>query len=129
MKGVFFVPDFAGLTAVQIRTLDRAGEVCGHTVSHPLLSTLSYDGQYAEILNNKAYLEDILGKPITCFAYPFGDYNTVTGYAVVDAGYLIAYNAWGGPTPLTNDLDRWHITRINVNGNASLADFIQSLEG
>ncbi len=40
-KVVFSLPNYAQLTASQIRTLDRAGEVCGHTVSHENLSTLS----------------------------------------------------------------------------------------
>ena len=127
-EGVFSLPNYTQLTASQIRTLDRAGEVCGHTVSHENLSTLDYDGQYYQIVENKKYLENILGNDVTCFAYPFGAYNGLTPYVVIEAGYLMAFDVSGGPQGLDNSLDRWHILRINVNGNGTLDDFISSLE-
>lgn len=127
-EGVFSLPNYAQLSASQIRTLDRAGEVCGHTVSHENLSTLSYDEQMYQITENKNYLETILGNEITCFAYPFGAYNGLTQYAVIEAGYLMAFDVSGGPQPLGSGVDRWHILRINVNGNGTLDDFIASLE-
>lgn len=127
-EGVFALPNYAQLTAGQIRTLDRAGEVCGHTVSHQNLSTLSYDEQYYEIVENKNYLQAILGNEITCFAYPFGAYNGLTPYVVIEAGYHLAFDVSGGPQPLDTSIDRWHIVRINVNGSGTLDDFIASLE-
>jgi uncharacterized protein YraI/peptidoglycan/xylan/chitin deacetylase (PgdA/CDA1 family) len=126
-EGVFSLPNYAELTAGQIRTLDRAGEVCGHTVSHENLSTLSYDEQYYQIVENKKYLETILGNEITCFAYPFGAYSGLTPYVAIEAGFLMAFNVTGGPQPLDGSIDRWHITRINVDGNGTLDDFIASL--
>jgi uncharacterized protein YgiM (DUF1202 family) len=127
-EGVFSLPNYAKLTASQIRTLDRAGEVCGHTVSHENLSTLDYDGQYYQIVENKKYLEKILGNEVTCFAYPFGAYNGLTPYVVIEAGYLMAFDVSGGPQALGSSIDRWHILRINVNGNGTLDDFIANLE-
>ncbi len=54
---------------------------------------------------------------ITCFAYPFGAFSGLTPYVVIEAGYLMAFNVSGGPQPLDTSIDRWHILRINVNGN------------
>lgn len=127
-EGIFSLPNYAELTASQIRTLDRAGEVCGHTVSHENLSTLSYDDQVYQIFENKKYLEDILGNKITCFAYPFGAYSGLTPYVVIEAGYLMAFNVNGGLQALDGSIDRWHIPRVNVSGNGTLDDFIASLE-
>ncbi len=127
-QGVFSLPDYAQLSPREIRTLDRAGEVCGHTVSHENLSTLTYDQQVYQIVENKKYLEKILGNQITCFAYPFGAFNGLTPYVVIEAGYLMAFNVDGGPQPLDGSIDRWHIRRVNVNGNGTLADFIASLQ-
>ncbi len=127
-QGIFSLPNYAQMTAEQIRTLDRAGEVCGHTVSHQNLSTLDYDGQYYEIVENRKFLEEILGHEITCFAYPYGAFSGLTPYVVIKAGYLMAFNISGGPQPLDTSINRWHILRINVNGNATLDDFIASLE-
>lgn len=126
-KGNFFLPDYAELTASQIRTLDRAGEVCGHTVNHPNLSTLSYDDQLYQIGENKKFLESVLGREITCFAYPFGAYSGATQFAVIESGFLLAFDVSGGPQPLDPTLDRWHILRINVSGAGTLDDFIASL--
>ncbi|MCA9860920.1 MAG: polysaccharide deacetylase family protein, partial [Thermomicrobiales bacterium] len=126
-EGVFSLPNYAQLTAGQIRTLDRAGEVCGHTVSHPNLSTMSYDEQLYEIAENKAFLESVLGNEITCFSYPFGAFDELTPYIVIEAGYLMAFDVAGGPQPLDRSMDRWHVYRINVNGYGTLDDFIASL--
>lgn len=127
-QGVFSLPNYAQMTASQIRTLDRAGEVCGHSVSHENLSTLSYEQQLYQVAENKKYLENILGNEITCFAYPFGAYNSLTPYVVIEAGYLMAFDVSGGPQPLDGTIDRWHILRINVNGYGTLDDFIASLQ-
>ncbi len=62
----------------------------------------------------------------TCFAYPFGAYNGMTQYAVIEAGILMAFDVTGGPQPLDRSIDRWHILRINVDGNGTLDDFIAS---
>lgn len=126
-EGVFSLPNYVQLTPEEIRTLDRAGEVCGHSVSHPNLSTLSYEEQLYEIGANKEFLEGILGNEITCFAYPFGAYNSMTKFAVIESGYLMAFDVSGGVQPLDSAVDRWHILRINVNGNGTLDDFIASL--
>jgi len=128
LEGVFSLPNYAELSPREIRTLDRAGEVCGHTVSHQNLSTLSYDEQVYQIVENKKYLEKILGNSVTCFAYPFGAYSGLTPYVVIEAGYLMAFDVSGGPQPLDSTIDRWHILRINVSGNGTLDDFIASLQ-
>lgn len=127
-EGVFALPNYAQMTPAQIRTLDRAGEVCGHSVNHENLSLLDYDEQLYEVAENKKFLESVLGNEVTCFAYPFGAYNALTPYVVIEAGYLLAFDVSGGPQPLDESIDRWHILRINVNGYGTLDDFIASLE-
>jgi len=112
----------------EIHTLDRAGEVCGHTVSHENLSTLSYNERVHQIVENKNYLEKILDNSVTCFAYPLGTCRGLTPYVVIEAGYLLAFDVSGGLQPLDSTIDRWHISRINVSGNAPLEDFIASLQ-
>ncbi len=128
-EGVFALPNYAELSPREIRTLDRAGEVCGHTVSHQNLSTLSYNERVHQIVENKNYLEKILDNSVTCFAYPLGTCRGLTPYVVIEAGYLLAFDVSGGLQPLDSTIDRWHISRINVSGNGTLDDFIASLQG
>jgi peptidoglycan/xylan/chitin deacetylase (PgdA/CDA1 family) len=57
-------------------------EVGAHTVTHPVLSAISADAQFAEIQRSKMQLEEILGSPVASFAYPFGSRSDYTGETV-----------------------------------------------
>lgn len=128
-RGVYFLPNFTALTADQIRELADSGEVCGHTVTHPFLDHLNYHGQYAEVANNKVWLEGIIGRSVTCFAYPFGAYNDVSRQVVADAGYQTAFNAWGGLAVISPSADPYHILRSEVYGHYDLNTFINLVMG
>lgn len=67
--------DEAGLTEEQLRTLGghRLATIGGHTVRHLSLATLDEDEARREMADNKAALEAVVEKPVTHFAYPFGD--------------------------------------------------------
>jgi peptidoglycan/xylan/chitin deacetylase (PgdA/CDA1 family) len=72
-------------------------EIGGHTVWHPLLSSLSLVDQKCEIEAGKAELESILGGRIRSFAYPFGgsaDYSAETAKVVYDSGFKSACANW-----------------------------------
>lgn len=126
-RGVYFVNNVSSVSADQIRYLDSTGEVCGHTATHMDLSQLSYEGQYEEIAGNKSWVEGILGKPMGCFAYPFGEYNEWTDTILADVGYKIAFDAWDNPAPL-DPSNRWHIERIEIYGETTLDEFIDRIE-
>ena len=83
-RPVFFWPNYAELSKEEMQYLASLGEACGHTVSHAALSQLSWEGQYAELAPNKAWIEEQLGYPIRCFAYPFGayEYSSQLGYKI-----------------------------------------------
>lgn len=49
-----------------------------HTHTHPRLSELNDDNQTNEIDESKKILEDITGKPVIVFAYPFGRQIDIT---------------------------------------------------
>jgi peptidoglycan/xylan/chitin deacetylase (PgdA/CDA1 family) len=60
----------------EIRELQRHGIVFGaHTCTHPDLTRLGADQVEEEVRDSKAVIEDALGLPVTCFAYPFGRYD------------------------------------------------------
>lgn len=61
------------MSSNQVRQLAQAGmDVGAHTVSHPILLTLSKGEAIAEIAGSKRALEDIIGRPVHTFAYPNG---------------------------------------------------------
>lgn len=121
-KGTYVLPSYAELTPEEIYDLNQSGEVCGHSASHPFLDQLSYDAQWYEIVENKAWLDSITGVSTTCFAYPFGAFNETTTQIVIDAGFQIAFHAWDG-VQYFDYMDRWHITRIEVSGEWDVSVF------
>lgn len=82
----FFIPDeklWEGkyyMSIEELRELKKQGMIIGsHTVSHPVLSKLSYDEQVYEIMESFAFLEDKLnGLDVKTFCYPYGGYHTFT---------------------------------------------------
>lgn len=84
------------LTRDMILNLDREGiEVGAHTVTHPILTRLDDDSARSEIIDGKAQIEAILGKPVHLFAYPNGkpgkDYHQGHVDMVREAGFEAAF--------------------------------------
>jgi peptidoglycan/xylan/chitin deacetylase (PgdA/CDA1 family) len=83
------------MTAAEVTSLAAGGriEVGAHTVTHPVLSTLPPDRQEAEVRKGKADLEQLLGRTVKGFSYPFGGrphYGRETVSAVKGAGFEYA---------------------------------------
>lgn len=59
-----------------IREAASAGiEFGSHTMTHKNLARLQPDEIKAELIDSQKLIEDKLGKKVTTFAYPFGEYN------------------------------------------------------
>ncbi len=94
---------------------DKLIEIGGHTVNHPNLALLSATAQRNEIEGSKIYLENILGRPVTSFAYPFGgtsDYTAETVAAVRNAGFDCACSNFQGT--VWGHTDRFQLPRLYV---------------
>jgi len=84
------------MTEAELGELRATGvEVGAHTVSHPDLSTLSYEAALDELAGSKTQLEAVLGEPVEVAAYPFGRSNAETVRACRDAGFAAACSASG----------------------------------
>jgi hypothetical protein len=67
-----------------------------------------------ETAGAKAVLEQHMGKPITCFAYPYGDYNKQVEAKVIAAGFEAIFTVADNPVHSTTNLHsigRYTITR------------------
>jgi peptidoglycan/xylan/chitin deacetylase (PgdA/CDA1 family) len=73
------LPSLSGrpmLSWSEIRKMHDAGISFGaHTLTHPDLTRLPYDRVETEICRSKEIIEDALGDPVRCFAYPYGRYD------------------------------------------------------
>jgi peptidoglycan/xylan/chitin deacetylase (PgdA/CDA1 family) len=81
---------FLSLDEMFVLAQGKLIEIGSHTVTHPFLSAHSAAFQWDEIQRGKAYLENILGRPVTSFAYPHGDYSGETLALVREARFTCA---------------------------------------
>jgi peptidoglycan/xylan/chitin deacetylase (PgdA/CDA1 family) len=107
-------PTHRPLSFEEVRALGRGQliELGAHTISHPFLSAHSLAVQQEEIERGKAYLEDIVARPVQSFAYPHGDYTVETRTLVQGAGFtcacsVVAQSVW-------HQTDRYQLPRFAV---------------
>jgi peptidoglycan/xylan/chitin deacetylase (PgdA/CDA1 family) len=110
-------PTHRTLTGGEITDLsrDRLIEVGAHTVTHPQLSALSAESAERQIGESKACLEEMLGEPVTSFAYPFGrecDYSSETVGLVQQAGFDCACTTSVGA--VQRGSNRFQLPRVHV---------------
>jgi len=85
------------MDAAQVREWLAAGHDLGsHTRTHPHLTQLPPDKAREEIAASKKKLEDLFGRPIDHFCYPFGDWNEAVRDLVREAGYRTACTTESG---------------------------------
>ena len=87
-------------------------EVGAHSVTHASLSTQPIAFQRREIQLSKAYLDDLLGKPVTSFSYPYGDYTSETVALVKEAGFSCACSTKAGV--VSSKTDCFQLPRFEV---------------
>jgi len=82
-------------------------EIGSHTITHSLLSTLSFDDQFKEISESKRALEMIVGKKVNLISYPFGskaDFNKDSQSICKQCGYSAAIANIQGDVKTNSDL-------------------------
>jgi peptidoglycan/xylan/chitin deacetylase (PgdA/CDA1 family) len=73
-SGVHALPTNLMMSSDQLRQLHRAGmEIGGHTVHHPILTTLTLPDAETEIRAGRSRLQEIIDAPVDVFAYPNGN--------------------------------------------------------
>lgn len=90
LRGTFYVPlenTRSTLSRVQIRDLSSAFEIGAHTLHHLVLTTLTSDRAREEIVQSKAQLEQITGKPCKVFCFPKGRYANAHVEMLGEAGF------------------------------------------
>lgn len=104
------------MSAAQARELAEQGfEIGSHTLTHPHLPNLDDEQLKQEIADSKHKLEDIIGREVVSFSYPYGDYDDRVLNAAMEAGYKNAMSTkLGAIVPGTS---LFEIPRVNVRWN------------
>jgi colanic acid/amylovoran biosynthesis glycosyltransferase len=94
-----------------VRLMDRAElettasldliEIGSHTNDHADLAAATWDDAYREMASSRCRLEELIGKPVLSFAFPYGRYSAACPAAAEAAGYTSAATCGlqGGWTP------------------------------
>ena len=100
------------MDAAQVRDWIAAGHDIGsHTLTHPILTRLAAGQAREEIFASKKKLEDLFGRAIEHFCYPYGDWNSAVRDWVIEAGYRTASTTeYGVNTPETSSFTLRRIT-------------------
>jgi peptidoglycan/xylan/chitin deacetylase (PgdA/CDA1 family) len=102
-------------------------ELGAHTLTHPPLDELEPQEIEQEIRGSKLALEQLIGRSVETFAYPYGAYDARVRAAVIDAGF-------GSAAAVKNALshpgdDPWAIARFTVGAATSTEQIAQVLDG
>ncbi|RNC69642.1 MAG: polysaccharide deacetylase family protein [Desulfuromonadales bacterium] len=114
------------LNGTQLREMAAAGmEIGAHTRTHARLIELDQSTIDDEVRGSRQDLEDMLGHPVTSFAYPYGRFNEASIEAVRRAGFRVACTTrtgWLGSEP-----DPLRVRRVAVFANDDLSTFARKI--
>ncbi len=95
LKGTFNItPSWLGLAGhiarEEVEELYAGHEVASHGYAHLHIAQLPPDRLNAELADGRRALEDLLGRPVTGFASPYGEHTDATMAAMRGAGFSYA---------------------------------------
>jgi peptidoglycan/xylan/chitin deacetylase (PgdA/CDA1 family) len=121
-----FVP--RPLSWEQVEEMHARGiEFGSHTLTHPMLSTISLGEARREIAESKRVIEDKLGAPALFFCYPRGDFNAGVKNMVREEGYLAACTTVPGTN--VGRTDPFALRRTYVGRNDVGTEFARKVAG
>ena len=102
-------------------------DIASHSHQHKKLTELDHKEIHYQIEFSKKWLEDLLSKPVTSIAYPYGAFNSKVIESVKRSGYN-----YGFTTRFNfydNTTDNFKIPRIDIWDNDDLKTFQKKVEG
>ena len=111
-KGHYTAEKTLMLSWKQVREMSDNGISFGsHTLTHPFLTRIPRTQAEKEIHLSKDIIEQQIGKCITTFSYPSGDFNSDTEAIVKEAGYSAAVSTMAGYNVTHDDV---HALKRNI---------------
>lgn len=115
------------MTWEQVRQLQAAGMTIGsHTRTHPILPDY-HAALHNEVVMSRADIAEHLGRAPDYFAYPFGEWDSLSAAWARKAGYRAARTYRGGAWNARSDL--YHLRAVPVTDNMQAFERAVSGEG
>lgn len=112
------------MTQNQLIRLSNAGmQIGSHSYSHPNFLELNGVKQLEELISSKNFLEDLLGKEITAFSFPYGYCDRASIDRVFEAGYKYCCTSRHG---FANSNSRL-IPRNSINSSQDISKIYQNI--
>lgn len=92
MPATFYIPKYLprrGLSDKDVGDLAQKWEIGGHGIHHLDLAGVDDAVALSEVRGSKEYLEDLLGAPVTSYAFPFGRTSASAKRALVACGLSV----------------------------------------
>lgn len=122
--------NFRNMSITDLRTLMAMGHTIGaHTATHARLSTLIGSSLHEEIVGGADLLETHIGTPVQHFAYPFGDFDSISAEASLVARKRFGYVYTGMRGDNGPSRSAWHLRRDSNDPHDSLWYTGACLEG
>ena len=111
-------PGARPMTLDEIRTLvaNPALTIGAHGAHHDRLPVQPEDTQRADVAECKRVLEEVVGRAVTAFSYPFGAWSARTARIVRQAGFALAVTC--DDEPVRAGGDPWRLPRLDVKPHA-----------
>jgi len=94
LKGTFYVPlrnpERPILAPRDLLAIAERFEIGAHTMNHRRLAGLRLTEMRGEIVSGREALQSLVGRPITAFCYPGGQYSSLVRTVVGEAGFVAA---------------------------------------
>jgi len=91
LRGTFYVPmtaETCTMTAAQIRELSSVFEIAAHTIHHVVLTQVTKEEAWREIVGSKSWVEDTIGRSCLMFCPPTGAFSQLHLEMVRRAGFI-----------------------------------------
>ena len=112
----FGLPRRRMLTSNEVRELAESGvDIGSHTVNHLWLGKTDKAVVFQELVESKKMLEDMVGREVPHFAYPFGSWSAQARDAVIEAGYKGACSTLSGRN--RKNTDPYLLRRSEIKGS------------
>ena len=116
------------LNRAELKELSDQGiEIGSHTLNHTDLRNVTSEVAREEFDLSKSYLEEITGKEVVSFSFPYGSYNDVLINLAFSCGYNFVYTTQ--PEIISLPTKRKIFGRVGVDPDDSLLEFKLKVAG
>ncbi|MBI2300809.1 MAG: polysaccharide deacetylase family protein [Armatimonadetes bacterium] len=114
----------------QIREMQATGlfDFQAHTVTHPLLPSVSDQQLRHEVFDSRDTLEAELGQPVQFFCYPSGEHDGRVVEMLKQAGFVASFVMGSGSLPLESLMEVWRFSPDHLEEAIRLSNGVIALD-